>query len=31
MVKEAKTIGMPLKELNEVLALIYEEKMNESD
>jgi len=26
MVKEAKTIGMPLKELNEVLALIYEEE-----
>lgn len=26
LVKEAKTIGMPLEELNEILALIYEEE-----
>ena len=26
MIKEAKTIDMPLKELKEILALIYEEE-----
>lgn len=26
MIKEAKTIGMPLKELKEILTLIYEEE-----